>query len=296
MINIEKLKDKYKIDIEEFRLIEDEIIKLYTRFIDSVNQPKTIILGAQPGSGKSELEKIAFNNLSKNAVICNVDNLKNFHPHSQEIKKNHPEYFNEFTSSVAHQWNLALRRNCIENNYNFILETTFSEGTSINSIIENLKKNKFQVEIYLLSVPEIISKLGIVLRYEEMLNLNIFGRKVSIESHDQRFKQIPQAIKIVEDKKLYDYINLYGRSLMNLNSKDEYGVYLIAKTKKNILEDYLAERDQKINRKAESVIYDMKERIIDLMIKRDAPEEEISVFSEALQLESINTNSKSRKK
>lgn len=289
MHNIESLKEKYKIDLEEFRFIENEIIKQYTKFANTINSPKAIILGGQPGSGKTELEKKAFLNLNRNAVVCNVDNLKNFHPYAIEIRKKYPNYFSQLTGINAHDWNLSLRRYCIENNYNFILETTFSDGSNINLIIENLKKNNFLVELYILSVPKIISKLGIIHRYEEMLNQKIYGRKVSFESHDERFDQIPKAIQVVEEKKLYDYINLFGRSLLNFNKIEDSGIHLIAKTKKSIYDDFIIEREQKINYKAYTEINKIIERVLDLMKKRNAPEEDITSFKIAFDIYNNST-------
>ncbi|PWN59959.1 zeta toxin family protein [Chryseobacterium oncorhynchi] len=293
MNNIENLKEQYKIDLDEFRFIESEIIKQFTKFVDSSANPKAIILGAQPGAGKTELEKIAFSNLKRNAVICNVDNLKNYHPFSVEIKKKYPEYFSELTSTTAHDWNLSLRRHCLEKNYNFILETTFNDGININTIIENLKKNNFSVEIYLLSVPQLLSKLGIVQRYEEMLNLNISGRKVSFESHDDRYDAIPKAIQIVEEKQLYDYINLFGRSILNHNKIDDKGIYLIAKTKKSIYDDFIIEREQKLNNQARIEINSIKNKILELMDGRNAPEDEISIFKDTFEIE-IDLKNKSK--
>ena len=142
---LEELKNKFSISVQESSDIEKLIISDLTKFSTPSDQPKAIILGSQPGAGKSELEKLAFIDLGRNAIICNVDNLKKFHPHSQEIARNYPEYYTDLTNEYAHKWNLALRNYCLKNKINFILETTFSDGNSINIILDKYRRKKASV-------------------------------------------------------------------------------------------------------------------------------------------------------
>ncbi len=277
---LDDLLNKYSLDYSEFNKIQSYIIELYSSSCFPVENPTCIILGGQPGSGKTELEKIAFKNLKYNSIICNVDNLKEFHPKSFEIKKRYPDYFTEITSKYAHNWNLALRNHCIQNNLNFILETTLNSGNNINSIINNLKRNNYRVDIYLISVPQEVSKISCFLRYEETLNLSIPSRKVSSKAHDERFNQIPKAIQEIELEKKYDHIFLYGRTIMDLNIREENSnsVSLISKTRKYIFEDYMSEREQPLLRKTLRYLEKCTNRVYELMLKREAPQEEIEIF------------------
>ncbi len=167
--NLNDLLKKFDFDYKDFINIQNLIIDNYTALCSSVEDPTCIILGAQPGAGKTEMGRIAHENLKGNAVFCNVDSLKNFHPFAYEIKTKHPELFSEITGPFAHQCNLALRSYCIENKFNFILETTFNVGSNINAILQNLKKHNYKSEIYLLSVPGELSKLSAAYRYEDSI-------------------------------------------------------------------------------------------------------------------------------
>ena len=268
-MNLTDLKEKYTLTTEEFEIIKQKIISNFTKFAIESTEPTTIILGAQPGAGKSELEKIAFLNLDRNAIVCNVDNLKNFHPYSQEISRDYPEYFTELTNEYAHKWNLALRNYCLENKLNFILETTFADGHSINLILEKLKSFNFKTELYLLSVPKEISLCGITIRYEENLKDFGLGRKVSYDAHNDRYDRIPEAIKIVEQNKKYDFINLYGRNI-NQDNDSINGVYLITRTRNEIYSDFINERSKPLSHKADDYIKINIEQIKKLMNKRNA--------------------------
>ncbi len=294
---LEELKNKFSISVQESSDIEKLIISDLTKFSTPSDQPKAIILGSQPGAGKSELEKLAFIDLGRNAIICNVDNLKKFHPHSQEIARNYPEYYTDLTNEYAHKWNLALRNYCLKNKINFILETTFSDGNSINIILDKIKKNHFQTELYILSVAKEISLCGISIRYEDNIkNLGI-ARKVGYQAHNDRYDKIPEAIKTVEEKRLYDYFNLYGRSI-NSNSEETNGVYLITRTKNSIYDAFIEERDKGLTLKAVNYIRETIDQVRKLMILRNASFKEKIDFNNILKTNfrlGISNKSKSKK-
>lgn len=281
------LIEKYRLNDDTFLLIKNDIVDDLTKLVESVENPKAIILGAQPGAGKSILESEAYNNLDRNALICNVDDLKDRHPYSQEIKREYPNYFTAITNDYAHKWNLALRNHCLENKYNFILETTINNGNNINIIIDKMKAYDYSVEIYLLSVPKIISMMGIFSRYEDSLNRLGESRKVSWEDHNLRFDAIPEAIKIIEEKNLYDYINLYSRDIMDDLSNKKDGVQLITRSRRSILNEYLFEREKPLSKKASEYIDEKEKYIKSSMIERKSIED-LANFNNALSNSSGN--------
>lgn len=289
---LKKASEHYVLDYNEFLEIRDIIIDCYAKNCASVLNPKCVILGAQPGAGKTELGRVALEHLNNNAVFCNVDTFKNFHPKSSEIKNLYPDLYSEIVGPIAHQWNLALRSHCIENSFNFILETTFNSGKNINAIINNLKKHNFQVDLYVLSVPLSLSKLSATLRYEQCLQTEKSARFVSYESQIHRYNQIPETIKYVENNKIYDSISLYGRSILNINNYDDYGVYLIIKTVKSIYDDYLQERNKTIPENVKIVMKNMENEIIQLMAARNATDNEFAIFESEYPPEEQTNNKK----
>lgn len=291
MLDLDILKQKFNISNFNSKIIENEIISSYLDIFSPVSKNECIILGAQPGAGKSILEKEAFVNLNKNGVICNVDNLKNYHPNAEEIARNYPDYFSEITGPFAHQWNLALRNHCIKNKYNFILETTFSNGAAINSIINNLKANNVKSNIYLLAVPKQISLIGTLVRYELNIKELGFARKVSLESHNFRFNEIPNAIKEVENKGLYDKSSIYVRNLTQSLSNELNGISLI-NNNNTLLSSYLKERDRLLPQKALKYINDNVEIIMKCMTERSAAKSELNELKEIINKEFIKLSKK----
>lgn len=161
-------------------------------------------MGAQPGAGKTELEKVARYELGDNVVTCNADLFRDYHPYAETIKRQHESLYPELTAGYAQAWNNGLRAYCEANRLNYILETTFSSGQVMNETIRELKEKGYHVEIKLLAVHPKLSLLSTHIRYEEMKQKEETGRLVTKEAHDQRFAMIKPTLELVQSAALYD--------------------------------------------------------------------------------------------
>ncbi|KQS32459.1 zeta toxin family protein [Pedobacter sp. Leaf194] len=160
MDQLEELREKFRLSDREKAILSEIIIGDFTKNIKAEEKPVAIILGGQPGSGKSELTTAALKMLKGNAVICNADEYRDYHPKAEEIKENHEEFYPELTVDYSQPWNNELRAYCEGHKLNFILETTFSSGQRMNDTIKQIKAKGYQVYLLVLSVNEQLSFLG----------------------------------------------------------------------------------------------------------------------------------------
>lgn len=284
-MNIAGLLKKYELPDKQIQQIQNHIIKTETYNKSSVDFPKTIILGAQPGSGKTELQKIAEQDLKYNVVICNPDNFRDFHPMVIEIKKNHEKLYPELTAKYAHRWNLGLQKHCRQNKLNYILETAFKDGQQLNQTISAIKTHDFNVDIMLLAVNTKLSIVGIHARFEDQKNRKDFGRSVSLTDHDMRYNAIPLALKEVTDAALFDNISIYGRNIFVDGNNYKSGVHLIAKNpsgKFSVADIFLKERNRALTYKELSFLNIEIKNVVSLMEKRNAGVPDINSFKESL--------------
>lgn len=203
----------YAFRAEDYNILLQRIIARYTDDLHPVDQPVAIILGAQPGSGKIELEKVATSELGGNVVICNPDNLRDWHPHAETIKRNHEGHYPDLTTDCAQAWKNDLIAYCQENRLNFIVKTTFASGADINRIIQAIKDKDYRVELKLMAVHPRISFLNTQLRFEEMKVREGAGRIVTKAVHDDRYSKLIPTLLLVQSAALYDKMQIYGRNL-----------------------------------------------------------------------------------
>jgi predicted ABC-type ATPase len=189
------LIEQYTVSPDVVRKRADIIIENLTSGIKPVSNPKVVILGGQPGSGKGELTTQALIKISRNSVICNADDYRDLHPKIKEIKELQPQYYPDLTSKFAQDCNNLLRQHCEEYHLNYILETTFSSGKRMNDTIREMRSRGYDVSMMLLAVHHNLSFLGTKLRYESMFAQSGFGRTVSKKQHDERYDLIISTLK-----------------------------------------------------------------------------------------------------
>ena len=75
-----------------------------------VERPKAVILGGQPGAGKSKLSEIMQQNVfgdSSNVVKINGDDYREAHPQIREIGEENDKMLAEYTDPDVRDWTIS---------------------------------------------------------------------------------------------------------------------------------------------------------------------------------------------
>ncbi len=285
MTELEQLLARFALPEKEVALLQQKINEYYTRNIHPSSHPRVVILGAQPGAGKTELQNIALRQLEHNAVINNADDYRDFHPQAHLIKQHHERYYPELTASYAQHWAVGLQHYCRENGLSYTLETTLRDGKRLNDTMAAIKEHGFAVEMKILAVHGSVSLLSAYARYEDMKQASGSGRAVFKEAHDARYNAIPHALAQIEEAKLYDRISIYGRRILGEGTAEERsGVVHIATDSFSPLQAYLRERNRVLSQEEKRVYNKVYEQVASLMKDRKATADEIKLFKSALQV------------
>jgi predicted ABC-type ATPase len=268
-----------------FHKVQEIIIRDTTNGKYAADSPVVVILGAQPGAGKTELERITRTELGGNVVNCNADIFRDFHPLAEEIKQRFEEYYPQITAPYAQEWNKGLREYCEANRLNYILETTFSSGQKMNETISELQQKGYRVEIKLLAVHPKLSLLSTHVRFEEMKLKENTGRLVGKEAHDNRYYMLAPTLFVVQGAELYNKLQLYGRSITMDGNTYQQGVSLIGTNPSNGVQLLQEEIDRKWTAEVKAFFDDRVHYVIDLKIQRNAPQGEITVFRNEMKSE-----------
>ncbi|MBK7883415.1 MAG: zeta toxin family protein [Chitinophagaceae bacterium] len=238
------LKEKFKVSEK----VIDEIFKTELlptlKYYTPATDPIAIIIGGQPGAGKTQIIQQAKKDFNNNIVECNADGYRDFHPFAKHIKAYHENLYPDLTTDLAQGLNIRLRRECQAQKLNFALEITLRDGAAVNATIAAVKKEGFTVNLNVLAVNEHWSKLGTYERLEAQRVITGYGRIVPDDAHDTRYKALPNALKDITEKKLYDNIHIYGRTLLTKEDKILQQVVLKAVNPTNPVDAYLKERNR----------------------------------------------------
>lgn len=208
------MTSSYQLSPEDHQRIYQEL--LYREIECSTNpveHPSIVILGGQPGCGKSgmiELSEEEYPN--RNVVIINGDDYRSAHPKSDEILRLHEIDYAKLTDSDGREWTKNLFSHAIETRRNIIFESTMRNDEPICSTIKYLIDREYQVKIRVMAVSEKESLLGIYQRFEAQKEFKGFGRMTPIESHNAAYTGILQTISRIESEKLFHSLQVYNRN------------------------------------------------------------------------------------
>ena len=216
--------DEYKLSDETHEKVLNKIRAAIFRGKIPVEHPQVYILGGQPGAGKSVLTESVMKNLDDdNIVSINGDEFRLWHPKAQEIFKTHEKMFAEYTDADFRTWTSAIFDEAIQNRYNMVFEGTMRTNRICDTIKQKLLPAGYQINILVVAVPEIKSRISIYSRYQEQLEKYPIARFTSRSSHDEAYDGMLDTLRQIEEEHLYDTIkvlNRKGEILFKTGDKD----------------------------------------------------------------------------
>ena len=212
---------KYSLELSDSqkKRIFEIIKKKYLREQYPSTNPQGVILGGQPGSGKSKLPPKIIQEFKEDFIFISTDDLRRYHPAYKDLQQN-PETVQNAANLVNHYasaWTEMLIKYCIEKKYNLIIDSTLGGNVQSNyDTIDMLINNGYQVHLRVMAIPAIISKLSIFVRYEAQLAKEGFARWTRMEDHDDRFENL--------ETNLFQIINEYELSSLKFYERvfDDY--------------------------------------------------------------------------
>lgn len=190
------------------------------------DSPKVIILGGQPGAGKSGLLEASKQDFPGcNVVSINGDELRYYHPQYREIQKADERHFAELTDPHARRWTKQLFDRAIETRRNILFEGTMREAGPITQTMARLKSSGYQITARIIAASEHDSVAGIFRRYEEQKAAKGFGRWSNIKAHNEAYVGVPVTVGLIEDRCFADRVEVYNRRgvLLYANTLEQGG-------------------------------------------------------------------------
>lgn len=207
------MDETFKLANDEHEWGYDRIEKFAFENTRPAKNPRIIILGGQPGSGKSLLLTDARKEfLDGNVVVINGDDLRNDHPKADEILKLDDKLFAERTDPDSRIWTKRLFDKAITTRRNIVFESTMREVEPLRQTMQNLREHGYHITARVIATHERFSLTGIYYRYEIQKAEKKYGRYTSKASHDAGFVGMPKTVKQIETNKLVDVLEVYSRS------------------------------------------------------------------------------------
>lgn len=162
-----------------------------------------VIIGGQPGAGKSSITKLVEERFNGNIVTLNGDDFKTYFPNYKELLAKNPDKTADLVQPYSNYVVDHLKNDLIDKRLNVMVEGTMRTLNVPINTIDQFKNNGYTAEAYVVSVNQFASRVGCIERYENDVALSGSGRSVKLSAHDEVYSKIPITLQgLLESNKL----------------------------------------------------------------------------------------------
>lgn len=173
------------------------------------DNPMAVILGGQPGAGKSNFISL-LKEKNPNFIEINGDDLRTYHPHFLELLKTDERNAADLTQADVNYWIEKLLDRVSASRSNLIIEGTMRRPEVIRKTLALLVGRDYSMEIDVITATRELSEASIYYRYEVQKNLVGLARMVKPESHVAAIDGIRQTLQELSSSSIAN-IRLHSR-------------------------------------------------------------------------------------
>ncbi|MGF1600089.1 MAG: zeta toxin family protein [Acidimicrobiales bacterium] len=164
----------------------------------AVARPQLVVIGGQPGSGKSSGAYRYIQKFHDQGGLVPIigDDYRRFHPQFLDVLTTDDTNLAGTTGPAALWWVQAASAWCLDRRVNLLIEATLRDGEqSFNpTVAARFAGAGYQINVISLAVPALISRLGIVHRYVQQRQVAGGALWTTLEAHDRAFRSLPATL------------------------------------------------------------------------------------------------------
>lgn len=236
----EKDLTKYNLTKEEYNkcLAMAEISIFMQGDAVTGRKPKSILVVAQAGAGKTGLKNFIINEGQDNGILesyieFNPDEIATYHEYYKQILEEFPDdSYQILQEFVRPALDTYLRQRAVQLRNNIVQEGTFGSTQGYIDLI-NFQKNggkakigklqpdgtreevnvqgNYEVELNILAVDRFESYLSALEREQYFRESNLPPRVVTLNNHDYAYDKMIETLRIIESKELFDRARVFRR-------------------------------------------------------------------------------------
>lgn len=194
---------------KELQSIYQEIKKVLIEGKSSETEKCTIILGGQPGAGKSSFYELRDELIDY--IPINGDEYRRFHPNYKNIIKTDPEHYAERTQSFSNRIVEALIKDLGSSGYNLIIEGTLRNPDVPIKTCKYLKSKGYEPELVVVACNAEKSWRSTISRAALLHEQGFASRLVPIDIYNTTVNQIPLSLDKIEKENCFKKITIINR-------------------------------------------------------------------------------------
>lgn len=208
-------------DPERHSLSSSKLQKIYEREIapvlfesaKPVAQPTAIVLGGQPGSGKTPMQVQADREFAGSGGIVKIigDDLRAFLPHYKSLQRADDKTAAFYTDRDSGRLVEKAIAEAAQRRVNVLVEGTMRNPETVAATLRQFREAGFRTDARALAVSPEMSSLGILQRYAAQKESRGIGRMTTTEAHQNALRGMLDTLDRIQDQRLADHLTIYRR-------------------------------------------------------------------------------------
>ena len=197
--------------------------------------PTLVLLGGQPGSGKSRASARLLAEYD-GMVALSGDDLRIFHPQFRKLINDDPEHAGRTLAEVTRPWVRSAIQDALENRHSLLLEGTFGDPEITLVTADRFRQAGFQVRIVALASPRVLSVITVASRYLRDLKMEAPTRFTRLSAHDRGYDGTARLLDALATGNAADRVTVLGRGGGTLFDQTGQDTASLAAARKALIE------------------------------------------------------------
>ena len=173
--------------------------------------PTLILLGGQPGSGKSRASARLLEE-HEGMVAVTGDDLRIFHPQYRHLVTAQPERAGEILAKATSVWVRTAIKDALEGRQDLLLEGTFGDPEVTLATARQFREAGFHVRIVAIASPRVLSLVTAASRYLRDRKLGSPARFTRLSAHDRGFDGTTRLTDSLHSTEAVDRVTIVSRN------------------------------------------------------------------------------------
>ncbi|MDP3208153.1 MAG: zeta toxin family protein, partial [Rhodoglobus sp.] len=173
--------------------------------------PTLVLLGAQPGSGKSRASARLLSE-HDGMIALSGDDLRIFHPHYRTLITDRPQEAGAMLAEATRTWVRRTIKDALDQRRSLLLEGTFGDPDVTLATAARFRESGFQVRIVAIASPRVLSVVTAASRYLRDRKVGSPARFTSLSAHDRGYDGTTRLVDSVDAGTLADGVTVLSRN------------------------------------------------------------------------------------
>lgn len=179
----------------------------------SIDQPTVVILGGQPGSGKTPMQNLVTREFDDRGGMVKIigDDLRAYLPQYKGLQRSDDKTAAFYTDRDTGRLIEKAISEAKDRRVNVLVEGTMRDPAVVERTLNDFRDAGYRTDARALAVSPELSSLGILQRYAAQKESRGVGRMTTREAHDAALTGMLQSVDRIQDGRLADSLSIYRR-------------------------------------------------------------------------------------